>query len=49
MTERLARITPDDMTGEQAEIYAKFTGGKRYDQVATQLAVFGVEPPAGAR
>jgi hypothetical protein len=28
-TERLARITPDDMTGEQAEIYAKFTGGKR--------------------
>jgi hypothetical protein len=29
MTERLARITPDDMTDEQAEIYARFTGGKR--------------------
>jgi 4-carboxymuconolactone decarboxylase len=29
MTERLARLTPDTMTVEQAEIYAKFTGGKR--------------------
>jgi 4-carboxymuconolactone decarboxylase len=29
MTERLPRITPDTMTAEQAEIYAKFTGGKR--------------------
>jgi 4-carboxymuconolactone decarboxylase len=29
MTERLARLTPDTMTAEQAEIYAKFTGGKR--------------------
>lgn len=29
MNERLARITPDQMTPEQAEIYAKFTDGKR--------------------
>jgi alkylhydroperoxidase family enzyme len=29
MSERLARITPDAMSPEQAEIYAKFTGGKR--------------------
>lgn len=29
MTERLARITPDQMTPEQVEVYEKFAGGKR--------------------
>jgi len=29
MTERLSRITPDDMAPEQAEIYARFTDGRR--------------------
>ncbi|TWF80584.1 4-carboxymuconolactone decarboxylase [Pseudonocardia hierapolitana] len=29
MTERLSRIAPEAMTPEQAEIYARFTGGKR--------------------
>jgi 4-carboxymuconolactone decarboxylase len=29
MTERHARITPDAMTAEQTEIYARFTGGRR--------------------
>jgi 4-carboxymuconolactone decarboxylase len=29
MTERLARIAPDEMTPEQAEVYAKFASGKR--------------------
>lgn len=29
MSDRLSRITPDDMTPEQAEIYARFTSGKR--------------------
>jgi 4-carboxymuconolactone decarboxylase len=29
MSERLPRIMPDEMTDEQAEIYAKFVSGKR--------------------
>jgi 4-carboxymuconolactone decarboxylase len=29
VTERLPRITPDDMTPEQTEIYARFTDGRR--------------------
>jgi alkylhydroperoxidase family enzyme len=29
VAERLSRIAPEDMTPEQAEIYARFTGGKR--------------------
>jgi 4-carboxymuconolactone decarboxylase len=43
MTERLARITPDDMTDEQAEVYAKFTGGKR----AAPGASFSLLHPEG--
>jgi alkylhydroperoxidase family enzyme len=29
VTERLPRITPDEMTPEQVEVYGRFTGGKR--------------------
>ncbi|MBW0115097.1 carboxymuconolactone decarboxylase family protein [Pseudonocardia abyssalis] len=34
MTERLTRLRPDDMTPEQAEIYACFTDGRRADPAA---------------
>jgi 4-carboxymuconolactone decarboxylase len=43
VTERLSRITPDTMTPEQAEIYAKFTGGKR----AAPGASFSLLHPEG--
>ncbi|GAA5128504.1 carboxymuconolactone decarboxylase family protein [Pseudonocardia adelaidensis] len=43
MTERLSRITPDEMTPEQAEVYAKFTGGKR----AAPGASFSLLHPEG--
>ena len=42
-TTRLARITPDVMTDEQAEIYAKFAGGKR----AAPGAAFSLLHPDG--
>ena len=42
-TTRLARITPDVMTDEQAEIYAKFAGGKR----AASGAAFSLLHPEG--
>jgi 4-carboxymuconolactone decarboxylase len=43
VTERLSRITPDDMTPEQAEIYARFTGGRR----AAPGAAFSLLHPEG--
>jgi 4-carboxymuconolactone decarboxylase len=43
VTERLARITPDVMTPEQAEVYARFTGGKR----AAPAASFSLLHPDG--
>jgi alkylhydroperoxidase family enzyme len=43
VTERLARITPDVMTDEQAEIYAKFTSGKR----AAPGSAFSLVHPEG--
>jgi 4-carboxymuconolactone decarboxylase len=43
MTERLARITPDAMTSEQTEVYARFTGGKR----TTPGSAFSLLHPEG--
>jgi 4-carboxymuconolactone decarboxylase len=43
VTQRLSRIAPDDMTPEQAEIYARFTGGKR----AAPGASFSLLHPEG--
>ena len=43
MTERLPRITPDEMTPEQAEVYSKFTSGKR----AAPGASFSLLHPEG--
>jgi 4-carboxymuconolactone decarboxylase len=43
MTQRLARITPDDMTQEQTEVYTRFTGGKR----AAPGASFSLLHPEG--
>lgn len=43
MTTRLARITPDEMTPEQHEIYAAFTDGRR----AAPGAAFSLVHPDG--
>jgi alkylhydroperoxidase family enzyme len=43
MTERLARIAPDDMTPEQHEIYTAFTDGRR----AAPGAAFSLVHPDG--